>query len=63
MVEDEVCFRLPFHPISSIMVPFIRRKLKHIFRFREKAIRKELLGENRFTGEPQIEKSLEADML
>lgn len=56
IVEDEVRFRLPFHPFSSVLLPFIGRKLKHIFRYREKAIRKELLDENRVTGEPKIEK-------
>ena len=45
IIEDVVCYRLPFGPFGDIFHPLVRVQLKRIFRFRRSAVRSCLLGE------------------
>lgn len=45
IIEDVVCYRLPFVPFGDIFHPLVRLQLKRIFRFRQSAVRSCLLGE------------------
>ena len=45
IIEDVVCYRLPFTPFGEIFHPLVRLELKRIFRFRQSAMRSCLLGE------------------
>lgn len=38
-IEDRVTYRLPFHPLSRIAHPLVRRQLNRIFRYRTDAVR------------------------
>ncbi len=42
-MDDEVRYRLPLEPFGTILHPFIRRQLKHIFIHRQKTVREILL--------------------
>jgi len=44
IIEDVVCYRLPFAPFGEIFHPLVRLELKRIFRFRQSAVRSCLLG-------------------
>lgn len=44
IIEDIVCYQLPFWPLSEVFHPLIRLQLKRIFRFRQSAVRSCLLG-------------------
>ena len=43
-IQDEVRYALPFPPLGELALPLVRRKLDHIFRYREQAVHTELLG-------------------
>lgn len=45
IIEDVVCYRLPFAPFGEIFHPLVQLQLKRIFRFRQSAVRSCLLGE------------------
>lgn len=45
IIEDVVCYRLPFAPFGDIFHPLVQLQLKRIFRFRQSAVRSCLLGE------------------
>jgi ligand-binding SRPBCC domain-containing protein len=55
LMEDVVHYKLPFGVLGKIGLPFIRKKLEEIFRFRESAIEKHF-GKYQ---EPMSEKDLE----
>lgn len=38
LIEDEVKYRLPFEPLGDLGHWFVRRELKYIFDFRQKAV-------------------------
>jgi ligand-binding SRPBCC domain-containing protein len=42
--EDEVRYRLPLWPFGEIAYPIVRAQLHRIFRYRQKSIRKDLVG-------------------
>ena len=44
VVEDEGCYGLPFSPFGEIFHPLVRLQLERIFRFRQRAVRRYLLG-------------------
>ena len=44
VVEDEVRYRLPFSPFGDIALPFVRRQLDRIFRYRQHAVTRLLIG-------------------
>ena len=37
-IDDEVLFRLPFAPLGNVALPFVKRELRRIFRYRHAAI-------------------------
>ena len=39
-MTDVVHYALPLDPFSRIMLPFVRKKLNHIFQYRQEAIEK-----------------------
>ncbi len=39
LIEDEVKYRLPLEPLGDLAHWFVRRKLNHIFDFRQKAVK------------------------
>ncbi len=44
VVEDTVHYRLPFVPFGDLLHPLVRLQLRRIFRFRQSAVRRCLLG-------------------
>ncbi len=44
VIEDEVRYRIPFGLIGHIAHPFVRRQVERIFRYRQEAVRRHLLG-------------------
>jgi ligand-binding SRPBCC domain-containing protein len=44
VVEDTVHYRLPFEPFGDLFHPLVRLQLRRIFRFRQSAVRRCLLG-------------------
>lgn len=46
LIKDEVRYRLPFEPIGDLFHWLVRRKLNHIFDFRQKAVAEILEGES-----------------
>ena len=40
VVSDEVHYRLPLAPLSSLALPLVKLQLRHIFAYRERTIRK-----------------------
>jgi ligand-binding SRPBCC domain-containing protein len=43
IIEDVVCYGLPFWPLGEIARPIVRLQLGRIFRFRQQAVRRALL--------------------
>lgn len=50
IIEDIVCYELPFSPFGEVFHPLVRLQLKRIFRFRQSAVRSCLLGADEQTG-------------
>jgi ligand-binding SRPBCC domain-containing protein len=44
IAEDEVRYGLPFWPLGEVFHPLVRLQLERIFRFRQRAVRRCLLG-------------------
>lgn len=44
VMEDEVRYRLPFGPAGAIAAPLVRLQLDRIFRYRQRAVQRLLLG-------------------
>jgi ligand-binding SRPBCC domain-containing protein len=47
IIEDVVCYALPFWPVGEILHPLIRLELRGIFRFRRSAVQSCLCGSSR----------------
>jgi ligand-binding SRPBCC domain-containing protein len=41
-LDDEVLFRLPFAPLGDVALPFVKRELRRIFRYRRAAVERAL---------------------
>lgn len=41
-MDDEVLFRLPFAPLGDVALPFVKRELRRIFRYRRAAVERAL---------------------
>jgi ligand-binding SRPBCC domain-containing protein len=50
VIEDTVRYRLPFEPFGDLVHPLVRLQLRRIFRFRQSAVRRRLLGDGRSIG-------------
>jgi ligand-binding SRPBCC domain-containing protein len=48
VVEDQVCYSLPFHPFGELACPFVKMQLNSIFNYRQRTIREYFLRESRF---------------
>ena len=42
VIDDEVRYRLPFYPLGELVHPLVRRQIRHIFEYREGAVRRAL---------------------
>ena len=49
LIEDEVKYRLPLEPLGDLGHWFVRRELKYIFDYRQKAVR-EILAKRKVSG-------------
>ena len=44
VIEDEVCYRLPFVPLGELAFPLVRKQLERIFRYRQRKVTEILQG-------------------
>jgi ligand-binding SRPBCC domain-containing protein len=44
VIDDEVSYRLPLWPLGEVMFPVVLYQLRRIFRYRQEATRKALVG-------------------
>jgi ligand-binding SRPBCC domain-containing protein len=47
IIEDEVQYALPYWPLGELAYPLVRLQLARIFRYRQQAIRRYLVEEQR----------------